>query len=102
MSAELNMDKLAMSGKLNLKKLEPVKRFMDELRELYPAPWHHHEVRIHALDGKEYVIFSPEGRADTITVLCEESNEAEWFHHLEDVCNYLKSKGISKLPSPSS
>jgi len=99
MSAELNMGKLAMSGKLNMGKLEPVKRFMDELKELYPAPWHYHEVRIQAPDGKEYVVFSPEGRADTITILCEETGHAEWFHELKDVCEYLQGKGVTRLPS---
>jgi hypothetical protein len=98
MSAELNLDKLAMSGHLNMGKLEPVKRFMDELKELYPAPWHYHEVRIQAPDGKEYVVFSPEGRADTITILCEETGHAEWFHELKDVCEHLRGKGVTRLP----
>lgn len=88
-----------MSAELNLDNLEPVKRFMDELKELYPAPWHYHEVRIQAPDGKEYVVFPPEGRADTIAVLCEETGHSEWFHHLEEVCEFLKKKGITKLPS---
>ncbi|RLE00194.1 MAG: hypothetical protein DRI92_00305 [Aquificota bacterium] len=88
-----------MSAELNLDNLEPVKRFMDELKELYPAPWHYHEVRIQAPDGKEYIIFPPEGRADTITVLCEETGHAEWFHHLDEVCEYLRKIGIARLPS---
>ncbi len=99
MSAELKIEDLSMSGELNLDKLEPVKRFMDELKELYPAPWHYHEVRIQAPDGKEYVIFSPEGRADTITILCEETGHAEWFHELKEVCEYLQERGITRLPS---
>ena len=88
-----------MSAELNLDNLEPVKRFMDELKELYPAPWHYHEVRIHAPDGKEYVVFPPEGRADTVAVLCEDTGHSEWFHHLEELCEFLKKKGITRLPS---
>ncbi len=102
MATELKLEDLAMSGHLNLAKLEPVKRFMNELKELYPAPWHYHEVRIQAPDGREYVVFSPEGRADTIAVFCEETGHAEWFHELEDVCEFLKGKGITRLPSVSS
>jgi len=88
-----------MSSELNLDNLKPVAKFMDELKDLYPAPWHHHEVRIQAADGKEYTIFPPEGRADTITVFCEETGETEWFHHLNEVCEYLQQKGITRLPS---
>ena len=99
MGKELSLDKLAMSGELNLNNLEPVKRFMDELKKLYPAPWHYHEVRIKAPDGKEYVVFSPEGRADTIAILCEETGHSEWFHELKDICEYLKGKGITRLPT---
>jgi len=91
-----------MGSGLNLDNLEPVRRFMEELKNLYPAFWHYNEVRIKAPDGKEYVIFPPEGRADTIAVLCEDTGHTEWFHHLEEVCSYLKSKGISRLPSPCS
>ena len=83
---------------LDLSKIKPMKEFFQKLQKLFPAPWHHHEVRIIGKDSKEYKIFIPEGRPDTIAVVGEDVYEI--FHDIEEICRYLKEKlGAKALPS---
>ena len=82
---------------LHLENIKPVKEFFKALQRLYPAPWHHHEVRVQGKDGREYKIFIPEGRPDMIAVTTD--GVYEIFEDLEEVCRFLKEKvGLSKLP----
>ena len=81
---------------LNLENLEPVARYMERLRELYPEPYNHHEVVLRTPDGKEYSVYPPEGRADLIAVTGD--GKYELFHTVEEVNEYLRKLGFEKLP----
>ncbi len=83
---------------LDLSKIKPTREFFEKLQKLYPAPWHHHEVRVKGKDNKEYKIFIPEGRPDMIAIVSDDTHEI--FHDIEEVCEYLKNKiGLELLPS---
>ena len=83
---------------LHLENIKPVRAFFQKLQKLYPAPWHHHEVRVQGKDGKTYKIFIPEGRPDMIAVVSE--GVYEIFEHIEEACRYLREKvGLTLLPS---
>ena len=85
---------------LHLENIKPVREFFKELQKLYPAPWHHHEVRVQGKDGKEYKVFIPEGRPDMIAVVCEAKELYEVFEHLDEACKFLKEEvGLSLLPT---
>ncbi len=81
---------------LNLENLEPVARYMDRLRELYPEPYNHHEVVLRTPNGEEYSVYPPEGRADLITVTG--GGKYELFHTVQEVNEYLRKLGFEKLP----
>ncbi len=81
---------------LNLENLEPVARYMERLRELYPEPYNHHEVVLRTPDGVEYSVYPPEGRADLIAITGEDKYEL--CHTLEEANERLRNLGFDKLP----
>ncbi len=83
---------------LHLENIKPVKEFFSALQELYPAKWHHHEVRVTGKDGRQWKIFIPEGRPDMIAVVSDGVYEV--FEHLEDACRFLRERvGLTLLPA---
>ncbi len=82
---------------LHLENIKPVREFFKKLQQLYPAPWHHHEVRVKGKDGKEYKIFIPEGRPDMLAVVSDGVYEV--FESLDEACEFLREKvGLTLLP----
>ncbi|MGB9667783.1 MAG: hypothetical protein ACPLSJ_01510 [Thermosulfidibacteraceae bacterium] len=85
---------------LHLENIKPVKEFFEKLKRMFPAPWHHHEVRIIGRGNREFKIFIPEGRPDMLAVICEEMNIYEVFEDLDDVAKFLRDVvGLSEIPT---
>ena len=83
---------------LDLSKIKPNREFFEKLKRLYPAPWHHHEVRVKKRGTNiEYKILIPEGRPDMIAIIG--GGKYELFHDIEEVCKFLKEElGLELLP----
>ncbi len=84
---------------LHLENIKPVKEFYEKLKSMFPAPWHHHEIRIIGKNNKEFKVFIPEGRPDMLAVVCEDMNIYEVFEDLDDAAKFLRDVvGLKEIP----